>query len=178
MWGLKKMTVRILCKCIPKYCEGLSYCITCVDWKNTRNLRDLYSVGIFRTSSLGDSISSENSFWGGEGKSQVIYKFAAGGGGLNKSLLLIKENQVSQIKKFSTRLCMGRCKRLGSLNLFLSCVSQLSGAKSCCMIIHVFKSPFHLGSGGCGGWLPLALSCTHLPRAPCPKLLSIYQGSG
>ena len=50
------------------------------------------------------------------------------GGNLNiKRLLLIKENQISYVKKFSAFLCMGRCKSLGSLEVFLSYPSQLSG---------------------------------------------------
>ena len=36
-----------------------------------------------------------------------------------KRLLLIKENQTSQVKEFSTFLCMGICKSLGSLKSFL-----------------------------------------------------------
>ena len=41
-------------------------------------------------------------------------------GGQNiKRLLLIKENQMSQVNEFSVFLCMGRGKRLGSLKLFL-----------------------------------------------------------
>ena len=36
-----------------------------------------------------------------------------------KRLLLIKENQVSQVKEFSAFLCMGTCKSQGSLKLFL-----------------------------------------------------------
>ena len=35
--------------------------------------------------------------------------------GRPKRLLLIKDNQISQVKKFSAFLCMGRCKSLGSL---------------------------------------------------------------
>ena len=31
-----------------------------------------------------------------------------------RRLLLIKNNQISQVNKFSTFLCMGRCKSLGS----------------------------------------------------------------
>ena len=34
-------------------------------------------------------------------------------------------------------LCMGRCKHLHSLNSFLSCTSQLSGPKSCFLIVHI-----------------------------------------
>ena len=36
-----------------------------------------------------------------------------------KRLLLIKENQTSQVKEFSTLFCRGRCKSLGSLKLFV-----------------------------------------------------------
>ena len=41
---------------------------------------------------------------------------------------MVKENQISQVKAFSVRLCMGRCKHLGSLKPFHSYASQLSGA--------------------------------------------------
>ena len=41
-------------------------------------------------------------------------------GSLNiKRLLLIKENQLSQVKEFSALLYMGRCKRLNSLKSFI-----------------------------------------------------------
>ena len=36
-----------------------------------------------------------------------------------KRLLLIKENQISQVKEFSASLCMGRYKIVGSLESFL-----------------------------------------------------------
>ena len=36
-----------------------------------------------------------------------------------RGLLLIKENQTSQVKEFSAFLCMGRCKSLDSLKSFL-----------------------------------------------------------
>ena len=36
-----------------------------------------------------------------------------------KRLLLIKENQTSQVNELSAFLCMGRCKSLGSLKSFL-----------------------------------------------------------
>ena len=45
-----------------------------------------------------------------------------------KVFLWIKENQLSQVKEFSTFLYMARCKPLSSLKSFLSYVSQLSGA--------------------------------------------------
>ena len=56
-------------------------------------------------------------------------------GSLNiKRLLLIKENQISQVKGFSAFLCMGRCKSLGSLKSFSepSRAPQLSGAYVLC----------------------------------------------
>ena len=50
-------------------------------------------------------------------------------GSLNiKRLLLLKENQISQVKEFSAFLCMGKCKSLGSVKSFLWYVPQLSGA--------------------------------------------------
>ena len=52
-------------------------------------------------------------------------------GNLNtKTLLLIKENQISQVKEFGTRLCMGRCKSLGSLKLFLDIHLNYTGPGS------------------------------------------------
>ena len=36
-----------------------------------------------------------------------------------KRLLLIKENQTSQVNEFSAFLCIGRCKSLGSVKSFL-----------------------------------------------------------
>ena len=36
-----------------------------------------------------------------------------------KRLLLIKENQISQVKEFTIFLCMGRCNSLGSFKSFL-----------------------------------------------------------
>ena len=78
-----------------------------------------YSVGVFRTSDLGDSVSSNPERTalrrGGEkpGYIEVLQQWA---GSLNiKRLLLIKENQLSQVKEFSTFLCVGRCKNLGLL---------------------------------------------------------------
>ena len=82
-----------------------------------------YSMRTFRTSNPGDSISSEpersalRSQGEEPGYTDVLEQ---GAGGLNiKRLLLIKENQISQGKEFSTFLCGGRCESLGSLNSFL-----------------------------------------------------------
>ena len=70
-----------------------------------------YSAGIFRTSSPGDSISSNlkgtalRSRGGEAGYIEVLQQRA---GNLNvKRLLLIKENEISQVKEFSVFLCMG-----------------------------------------------------------------------
>ena len=77
-----------------------------------------YSVGIFRTSSLGDSILSnpERTATRSQGEEPVyIEVLQQRAGSLNiKRLLLIRENQISQVKEFSTFLCVGRCGRLGS----------------------------------------------------------------
>ena len=91
-----------------------------------------YSVGIFRTSSPGGSISSNPERTalrrqaGEPGHIGVLQQRA---GSLNvKRLLLTKENQTSQVKEFSAFLCMGRCESLGSLKSFLRYVPQVPGA--------------------------------------------------
>ena len=65
-------------------------------------------------------------------------------GSLNiKRLLLIKENQISRVKEFSTFLCMGRCKLLGSLKSFLPYASQLSRASFLLLgflVFHILSS--------------------------------------
>ena len=98
----------------------------------------LYSVGNFRTSSTGHSIASNPKRtalrrWGEEpGFTEALQQRA---GSLNiKRLLLIKENQISQIKEFSTFLCMGRCKSLGSLKSFPWSAPLLSGAGVLCFL--------------------------------------------
>ena len=64
--------------------------------------------------------------WGGVRLDRSLQQKA---GSLNiKRLLLIKENQVSQIKEFGALLCMGKCKHLGLLKSFLLYASQLSRA--------------------------------------------------
>ena len=64
-----------------------------------------------------------------------------------RGLLLTKENQTSQVQEFSTFLCMGRCKSLGSLKSFLSYAPQLSGAR---ILGFLIQSPFRVYSRG---WL-------------------------
>ncbi|XP_043737882.1 uncharacterized protein LOC122680493 [Cervus elaphus] len=89
-----------------------------------------YLVRIFKTSDPEDSISSDTErtvgVWGLSVRlCQVLQQ---GAGSLNiKRLLLVKENQLSQVKEFSSFLCMGRCKSLGLLKAFFSYAPQLSG---------------------------------------------------
>ena len=42
-----------------------------------------------------------------------------------RSILRIKENQISQVEEFSAFLCMGRCRSLGSVKLVVSRASSL-----------------------------------------------------
>ena len=94
-----------------------------------------YSVGIFRPSSRRESISSNP--W--ENCSEEVGVQRGGvrwyrslqqrAGSVNiQSILWVKENQISQVKEFSTSLCMRRCKRLGSLKSLLWYTPQLFGA--------------------------------------------------
>ena len=69
-----------------------------------------------------------------------------------RRLALIKKNQVSQVEEFSTFLCMGRCRSLGSLNSLLSCSSQLPGAGILRFEFHILCHRSHT----CGGGLPMA----------------------
>ena len=91
-----------------------------------------YLVGILRSSSPGDSISSdpERTVLGKQGGEssyiEVCNRGQAGSPNI-KRLLLIKENQISQ--EFITFLCMGKCKSLGLLKSFLSYASQLCGIR-------------------------------------------------
>ena len=69
-------------------------------------------------------------------------------GSLNiKRGLLVKENQVSQVKALSAFLCMGRYKSLGSLKSFLSHASQLSGVSVLC--VHILNSLGLITGSGC-----------------------------
>ena len=49
---------------------------------------------------------------------------------------------------------MGKCKCPGLLKSFLSYVSQLSGTKSCFLIVLILNSSFTIRSSGRGSWLP------------------------
>ena len=95
-----------------------------------------YSVGIFRTSSLGDSISITlrellQECWEWWGEVTLYRNLQQRAGSLNiKSILWIKENLRFQAKEFSALLSMGRCKSLSSLNrcflMHLSCLGPAS----------------------------------------------------
>ena len=144
------MSFWLICprKCISSYGRGSDRLLIYVNLKNnivtTWKLRVIFfSSGIFRTSSLEGSISSypvspSLRKWGGEWGYIGVFQGRAGSQNI-KRLLLIKENQKSQVKKFSTFLCIGRCKSLGSLKLFLSYAAQLSGASILCF--QVLSSP-------------------------------------
>ena len=90
-----------------------------------------YWVGIFRTSSPGDSFSSNFEKTAPQGhREESGYMEVCNKGKVNiKRLLFIMENQISQVKEFSAFLYMGRLKSLGLLKLFLSYASQLSGTR-------------------------------------------------
>ena len=110
-----------------------------------------YSVGNFRTPSPGDSTSINPEITDlrrqGEepGHIEILQQRT---GSLNiKRLLLIKENQLSQVKEFSTFQYMGRCKSLGSLKSFLSYALHLPEASI--LYFHILSS---LGAH-CRQWL-------------------------
>ena len=92
-------------------------------WATREAIVVFYSVGIFRTSSMGGSISSnpERTAWRRLGEKPGYIEFLwQRADSLNiKRWLLIKETQIFQSKEFRTFLCMGRCKSLGSLKSFL-----------------------------------------------------------
>ena len=80
----------------------------------------LYLAGIFRTSSLGGSISQNpektapRRQWGRDRLYRSLQQKAG-----NPNLKRLKENQICQVEVFSAFLYMGRCKSLGSWKSFL-----------------------------------------------------------
>ena len=78
-----------------------------------------------------------------------------------KRLLLMKENQVSQVNEFSAFLCMGRCWSLGSLKYSFDVHLSYLGPVSC-----AFSSRM---SSGCttGGSFRHPVSMLSSLRAPC-----------
>ena len=111
--------------------------VTTWKWRVT-----FYLVGIFRTSSLGGSFSNNPERTPlrmqreEPGYVEVLQQRVGSlkfcnkrAGSLNvKRLLLIKGNQMFQVKEVRIFLCMGRRKSLGLLKSVLSYASQLSGA--------------------------------------------------
>ena len=99
-------------------------------------------VGIVKTSSVRDSISSnvERTLRRRQGEEPgYIEGLQQRAGRLNiKRVLRIKENQTSQVKEFSTFLCMGRCKSLGWLKSFLLQAFQLFCVSILCF--HILSS--------------------------------------
>ena len=93
-----------------------------------------YLLGIFRISSLEDSISSnpERTVPSRQGKESGYIEVC----NKHQALLWIKKKQVSQIKEYSTLLCMGRCKCLGTLKSLPSYASRLSGASTLLLVSH------------------------------------------
>ena len=109
----------------------------------TQKLRVVfYLVGIFKTSSMRDSISSNvaRTLRRRRGEEPgYIEGLQQRAGSLNiKRVLQIKENQTSQVKEFSTFLCMGRCKSRGWLNSLLLQASQLFCVNILCF--HILSS--------------------------------------
>ena len=101
--------------------------IKCTHTHTHTHTHVFYLVGIVRTSSPGDRFwnCSQEVGWG----VWLDTSLQQGVCSLNiKRLFLIKENQISQVKEFSTLLCMERYNHLGSLKSFLSYASQLPGA--------------------------------------------------
>ena len=110
-------------------------------------------MGIFRSLSLGDSISSdpERTVLRRQGEkpgyTEVLQQRT---GSLSiKRRFLSKENQTSQGKEFNAFLCMGRYKSLGPLRSFLSYAPQLSQATILCFDILSFLSSGLTVGNGC-----------------------------
>ena len=71
---------------------------------------------------------------------------------LGAGILWIKENQISQVKEFSSFLYMGRFKCLGSLKSFPSYAAPLSGGSILCFSHSEFLCAHHrewLQPSGC-----------------------------
>ena len=99
-----------------------------------------YLADFLRTSSLGRSISdnTEKIVLKGQGEGSRIYRVFCNkrlGNQNIKRLLLIKADQTSQVNAFRAFLCVGGCKRLGSLESSLSQASQPSWPSILCFRI-------------------------------------------
>ena len=168
-----------------------------------KKLRAMFHLmEIFRTSSLGENISSDPEKTAprrlGE-EPDYIEILQQRVGSLNiERLLLIKGNQISQVKEFSTFLYMGRCKSLGSVKLFFTYASQLSGASMLhpeflraqsrgwlqsdgCQITGAFPSWVPLGTGGLESlktasslFINMAGNLPHLSPSPWSEISPIF----
>ena len=78
-------------------------------------------LGLRAQEMASHSVAQRKLLQGDRRGSQAIYKF-----GTPEQAVCISKIRY-QVKTFHT-LCIGRCKPLGSLNSFLSCAPQLSGA--------------------------------------------------
>ena len=87
---------------------------------NTEDLRPGHS--------LSDALRGRSEDAGGGARIYRIFCHKRPGSQNIERLLLVKENQASQVGECSAFLCLGRCKSLGSLKPFLCCAPQLSGA--------------------------------------------------
>ena len=91
-----------------------------------------------------------------------------------KRLLLIKGNQISQVKEFSAFLCMGRCKSLGSLKSYLWYAPQLSGVSILSFLILSF---LRVHRWGWLRWLPGRWTwqwAAHLSPSWVPSGLTVW----
>ena len=108
-------------------------------------------AGILRTLGLGDSISKdyERTALRRQGEQPgYIEALQQRASTLDiKILLLIKENQISQVKEFSAFVCMVRCKSLDSLKSFFSYDLSYLGPVSC--VFHILSSSMLTVGSGC-----------------------------
>ena len=80
-----------------------------------------YLVGIFRTLSLRQHLKQPQGNYSKDVSGELGYigVLQQRTSSLEHQKIMLKENQISQVKEFSTFLCMGRCRNLGSLKSFL-----------------------------------------------------------
>ena len=122
----------------------------------------------------GFSDSSEGLFWGGNGGARIYRSFCKKIQVVGTSrLLLIKENQTSQINELSAFLCMRRSKSLGFLKIFLWWAPYLSRT-----IILFFSNLNLLRVHHCG-WLQRSMACWQatwfffIPNSPQGALFGV-----
>ena len=151
------------------------FLFTGVDLKNSHNLKwkvMFYSVGIFRISRLRDSISSNPERtaprrWRWGGQVRLYRSLQQRAGSLNiKWLLLVKENQISQVEEFRAFLCMGT-----EIIPFI-CISAVWGQYP------LFFTSHHLLSAHSREWLQpdsYQIAGIILPRCPPGSEIHIWR---